>query len=163
MPHVPRSRRQFLQAGLWSGASLLGLGRLPGLRQLGAVSAEEARLPAGMVRLRPEIEPLVRGIWRHRGQLRISRYCREVGIGERRCQRIFASALGLTPKRFARLTRFLAACSRLRQGAAVNLSRLALDCGYYDQAHFIAECRLFSGMTPSVLARADRFSFLEIE
>jgi len=49
-----------LKTGVLSGAALLGLGELPFLRQLGRVSAEEAVLPPGVVRLRPEIEPLVR-------------------------------------------------------------------------------------------------------
>lgn len=55
-----RSRRDFLRSGVWSGAALLGLGELPFLRRLGAVSAEEARVPPAMMRFRPEIEPLVR-------------------------------------------------------------------------------------------------------
>ncbi|MEM7350950.1 MAG: hypothetical protein AAF657_09105 [Acidobacteriota bacterium] len=54
------SRRRFLATGACSGAALLGLGELPWLRRLGAVSAEEARVPGDIVQFRPEIEPLVR-------------------------------------------------------------------------------------------------------
>ena len=93
---------------------------------------------------------------------RVPELCRELGLGERSCQRIFAATLGMPPKSFARLTRFLHACSQLQRGHWTHLTHLAHDCGYYDQAHFIADCRAFSGMTPSHLAAARGFSFLEI-
>jgi hypothetical protein len=52
------SRRQFLQTA--AGAAVIGLSDLHALSQLPAVSAEEAQAKLGVVRLRPEIEPLVR-------------------------------------------------------------------------------------------------------
>jgi AraC-like DNA-binding protein len=37
----------------------------------------------------------------------------------------------------------------------VDWAQVALDCGYYDQSHFIHDFREFSGLSPSVyLARA---------
>jgi len=51
------SRRTFLQTSL-AGAAL-GLGDLGFLSRLNPVSAADSQLPAGTVRLRPEIEPLV--------------------------------------------------------------------------------------------------------
>lgn len=53
------SRRGFL-AGTASGAALLGLSDLGALGKLRPVSAEESRLDPKVVRLSPEIEPLVR-------------------------------------------------------------------------------------------------------
>lgn len=55
----PLDRRRFLQSAA-SGSALMGLGDLAFLSRLRPVSAEEARLDPGVVRLRPEIEPLVR-------------------------------------------------------------------------------------------------------
>src|SRR6516165_1173545 len=53
------TRRSFLQTAATSGA-LLGLGDLSFLSRLGPVSAAEARLDPKLVRLQPDIEPLVR-------------------------------------------------------------------------------------------------------
>jgi hypothetical protein len=54
------TRRQFLHAT--AGGAILGLGGLASVSRLPHVSADEARLKPGVVRLRPEIEPLVRFI-----------------------------------------------------------------------------------------------------
>jgi hypothetical protein len=56
---LPTDRRRFLRASATGGA-LLGLGDLGFLSQLRPVSADEATLDPKVVRLQPEIEPLVR-------------------------------------------------------------------------------------------------------
>ena len=52
-------RRRFLQTSA-AGGALVGLGDLGFLSRLGPVSADEAKLDPKVVRLQPEIEPLVR-------------------------------------------------------------------------------------------------------
>jgi AraC-like DNA-binding protein len=108
-----------------------------------------------------EVEPIVRAVWRRRGDVRVAQLCAELGLTERTLERIFSRAVGMPPKSFIRLTRFLQACSHLRRGDWDSLTRLACECGYYDQAHFIADVKAFSGMTPGELADAPSFSFLE--
>jgi hypothetical protein len=56
--NVRTDRRRFLQATL--AGSMVGLGDLTFLSRLRPVSAEEAKLDPKVVRLQPEIEPLVR-------------------------------------------------------------------------------------------------------
>lgn len=56
---IRTDRRRFLRASA-AGSALLGLGDLGFLSQLRPVSAEEASLDPKVVRLQPEIEPLVR-------------------------------------------------------------------------------------------------------
>lgn len=118
--------------------------------------------------LKADVEPLVRAVWRRRGRDPVSRLGRELGIGERRLERIFAATLGSSPKRFARLTRFLHACSLLRGDGppglpGPTLADIALRCGYYDQSHFGGEFRAFSGRTPRQFRAAAGLSFLELD
>jgi AraC-like DNA-binding protein len=110
---------------------------------------------------RIDAEPLVRAVWRRGGDVRVAELCAELGLTERTLERTFAAAVGVPPKSFIRLSRFLHACSRLRSGGCTSLTRLAHDCGYYDQAHFVADVRAFSGMTPRELVAAESFAFLE--
>lgn len=110
-----------------------------------------------------DVEPLVRAIWRRAGRMPIRELSEDLGIGERRLQRTFAAALGTTPKHFARLSRFLNACSLLRSGRWPGLADVGLACGYYDQSHFTADFKAFSGMTPHQFVAAARVSFLDID
>jgi AraC-like DNA-binding protein len=60
----------------------------------------------------------------------------------------FREHVGLPPKTFARILRFDRAVQTLRRTSEPDLTRVAVDCGYFDQAHFNKEFREFSGMTP---------------
>lgn len=71
---------------------------------------------------------------------------RSTGWSERRFSQVFREQVGLSPKMWCRLQRFQRAVKELHAGADVPWSKLALDCGYYDQSHFANEFRAFSGV-----------------
>lgn len=71
----------------------------------------------------------------------------ELGYSVRRLEAGFASAVGMSPKRFVRVRRFQQAVRRLAVGGE-DLARLALDCGLSDQSHLNREFREFAGLTP---------------
>ena len=62
--------------------------------------------------------------------------------------KIFASQVGVNPKAFLRIIRFQKAIAEIGQHGNINWAALALECGYYDQAHFIAHFKAFTGFTP---------------
>ncbi|MEX0807283.1 MAG: AraC family transcriptional regulator [Dongiaceae bacterium] len=62
--------------------------------------------------------------------------------------RLFDDTVGLPPKIVARIYRFERAVRRLGAPSRPALSELALECGYYDQAHFNREFRAFVGCAP---------------
>jgi len=73
----------------------------------------------------------------------------EIGLSRRHLIHRFEQEVGLAPKAFARVRRFQRVLRDVHPQAQVDWAEVALDCGYYDQAHFIHEFREFSGMTPS--------------
>jgi methylphosphotriester-DNA--protein-cysteine methyltransferase len=79
---------------------------------------------------------------------RIGGLAEEIGISRRRLGQIFESEIGLTPKQFARVTRFQRALQEISGAREVHWTDVALACGYYDQPHFIHDFREFSGITP---------------
>jgi AraC-like DNA-binding protein len=80
-----------------------------------------------------------------------------LGMTPRRFTRRFRESVGLSPKRFARVRRFAQVLRAIQVGGPVDWSRVAADCGYYDQAHLIRDFREFSGVSPTgYRARANR-------
>lgn len=72
-----------------------------------------------------------------------------IGMSQRRFIELFTAEVGLTPKVFSRVLRFQRAVHSIASSPRVDWCQLALDCGYYDQAHFIHDFQAFSGITPS--------------
>jgi AraC-like DNA-binding protein len=72
-----------------------------------------------------------------------------IGMSAKRFIERFKAHVGVTPKRYCRIRRFQRAVTQAHQGRDLDWTRVAMDCGYFDQAHFIHEFRSFAGMTPT--------------
>lgn len=70
------------------------------------------------------------------------------GVSVRQLDRLFARHVGLPPKVVGRVLRFQAALRSLMHDATVSLADVALNAGYFDQAHFIRDFRAMSGGVP---------------
>jgi|GEM_PF-3005941 len=114
------------------------------LRRLAQAPAAEAALNA---------PGLAQCILRERGRLKIERLADAAGVSRQRLTRSFREAVGVTPKLFARLARFQAGLAYAGCDAKVDWAQAALELGYADQSHMIAEFREFGGLTPEALAR----------
>ena len=77
-----------------------------------------------------------------------------VGMSAKRFIERFKSDVGMTPKRYCRVRRFQQALASAHRSAGVDWVRVALDCGYFDQAHFIHDFRAFAGVTPTAYQAA---------
>lgn len=84
-------------------------------------------------------------------QARVHEVAEALGVSERHLRRVFVEHVGVSPKAFARLKRFRAALAAARGDQLPNWARVALEAGYYDQAHLIAEFRAIAGATPRAL------------
>lgn len=75
------------------------------------------------------------------------------GIGERQLERRVRQSFGVSLRDLRRMTRFGHALARLVSAPVVrgDLTRIAQDFGYYDQAHMDREFVSFAGMAPSRL------------
>jgi len=80
---------------------------------------------------------------------RVSDVTGVISLSPRRFIEKFEAEVGLTPKRYCRLLRFQSAVKKAHRATPIDWTQLALDCGYFDQAHFIHDFREFAGITPS--------------
>jgi AraC-like DNA-binding protein len=83
------------------------------------------------------------------GSLSLQKLAETVGVGERRLQQLFQAHVGLSPRAFSRLARLHACLRALRRTPLPPWAELAVDAGYYDQAHLANEFRALSGLSPS--------------
>jgi AraC-like DNA-binding protein len=89
------------------------------------------------------------------GMQKIAAVTDEIGLSQRRFIEVFKQKVGMTPKAFCRVMRFQQAIKKIARGPAANeidWADLALDCGYFDQAHFVHDFRNFAGITPTEYA-----------
>ncbi|MCB0585309.1 MAG: AraC family transcriptional regulator [Phaeodactylibacter sp.] len=96
----------------------------------------------------PFVQYAVGQILLHPRQLSLEKLSQKVGYSQKHLIQLFKEHVGLPPKAFLRIIRFQNAIAEIEQRGSIEWSHLALDCGYYDQAHFIRDFKRFSGFTP---------------
>ena len=74
------------------------------------------------------------------------------GVGKRSLQRLFREYVGASPKWVIRRYRLHEAVERIHAGDGVDMAALAVELGYYDQAHLIDDFRTIVGVTPGQYA-----------
>lgn len=86
------------------------------------------------------------------GDLSMEWLALQCGISTRHFQRRCQEATGLPPKMLARIHRLMRVM-RLRQQSQQSWTRVAADCGYADQAHFIHDFTALVGCSPGAYGR----------
>ena len=75
------------------------------------------------------------------------------GIGKRSIQRIFNEYVGVSPKWTIRRYRLHEVIEKVNSGGRPAWAELALELGYFDQAHFINDFRSIVGYSPTQYQR----------
>lgn len=84
------------------------------------------------------------------GRVSIDDLARSHGLSRQQFTRQFSAAAGVTPKLFARITRFQSLVRALLSSDVSQWVSVAPAVGFYDQAHMINEFRAFAGSSPTV-------------
>jgi AraC-like DNA-binding protein len=83
-----------------------------------------------------------------RGRVDLDEIARQANLSPRQFRRRCLEESGLTPKHLCRVLRFRYACELAGAGGRPEWPSIALEAGYFDQAHFIRDFREFTGKTP---------------
>lgn len=100
-----------------------------------------------------QVGEIVDGIVHDRLLTTVEQLVRRWDIDKRRLQRLFSEYVGVSPKWVINRYRLHEAVERLAGDGAVDWAQLALDLGYFDQAHFIRDFRKLVGRPPGEYAR----------
>jgi AraC-like DNA-binding protein len=99
-------------------------------------------------RQEPLIQRLVAEIMQTGGQLSITTLAGQFGVSYKQVERKFLAVVGVSPKFYSKIVRFLAVFDHMKSGSYRDWNSVAFSCGYYDQAHFIRDFKQFTGLTP---------------
>ncbi|WP_309242948.1 AraC family transcriptional regulator [Hyalangium versicolor] len=75
-----------------------------------------------------------------------------LGVSERLLRQVFREEVGISPKRYARIARIRRVVAR---AGSAGWAQLAVESGFYDQAHLTAEFRDLLGVTPRSFLAGD--------
>lgn len=138
---------------LWGGGAarqlLDRLARAPDLTAAASVleaAIAERRARAGGPHVRLALDAA-----RRLDHANVTAVAEDIGISERHLRRVFRETVGVSPKAYAKLTRFHRALDAARDERGASWAGIAAAAGYYDQAHLIAEFRAIAGVTPRAL------------
>ncbi|WP_102795170.1 helix-turn-helix domain-containing protein [Bowmanella denitrificans] len=90
------------------------------------------------------------------GSQNIQAMTQDMNISQRQLERQFGRWLGLSPKQYSKLQRIQLARQLIKAAGPASLTELALQAGYYDQAHFIHEFKQVVGLTPGQYLKRKR-------
>lgn len=88
------------------------------------------------------------------GLVSLSKLTNDACISQRHLSRIFKQYIGLSPKEYLRICRFVHSLTHMKKYPAFSLTEIACKSGYYDQAHFNRDYKTYTGYAPGKLVRA---------
>jgi len=101
----------------------------------------------------PCVEFALSEMTRRPDRISIAGLNKRIGYSQKHFIGMFKKQVGLTPKSYLKIMRFQKAIKRIEAPMITDWSSLSQECGFYDQAHFINDFKLFSGFTPEDYAQ----------
>lgn len=105
------------------------------------------------------IDKFIQMLWEHNGFQSVKDICRLSNIPERKLERVFKEHTGLTPQKYLQIIR-INNLFRLSLNYS-KLIELAIESGYYDQAHFIRDFKRITLLAPKTFFKNDGAMFYD--
>ena len=101
------------------------------------------------------VEKAVNTIHYHKGQISVEDLAQNLKISTRHLERKFDERIGLSPKQLCQIFCFKNIFYLLTQFPQ-DWASIALECGYYDQAHLIRDFKRYMGLSPNAYIKRQR-------
>jgi AraC-like DNA-binding protein len=95
------------------------------------------------------VEYAVSNIIRAPSRQRLHQLSEKIGYSQKHFINLFTQQVGVSPKQYLKIMRFQNVVNTIENRPWTHWSNIALENGYYDQAHFIHDFKRFSGFTPN--------------
>lgn len=100
-----------------------------------------------------EVNRIINAIITDQSLIKVDQITAQFNIGKRSLQRLFKRYVGVSPKWVIIRFRLQEAAALLAENKQVDKTQLALDLGYFDQAHFVKDFKSIVGKTPAEYAQ----------
>jgi AraC-like DNA-binding protein len=94
-----------------------------------------------------------------RGSIAVRKLAEETGLSQRQLSRRFQQSIGLSPKEYLGVCRFNCSLEYLAKYPRISLTEIAHLSGYYDQAHFIRDYKVYAGHSPGEVVAASHILY----
>jgi AraC-like DNA-binding protein len=112
----------------------------------------EQALTSRLLRARPGRSAVMAAIPRlDQPGIEVGEVTRALGLSRRRLIEIFTEDVGMAPKRYSRVRRFQRALALAMGSPSPAWAQLAVECGYFDQAHLCRDWAELTGLSPGEL------------
>jgi transcriptional regulator GlxA family with amidase domain len=101
-----------------------------------------------------QVNEIVENILRQPELTTVDKLADATGLSKRALQRLFHEYVGATPKWVIRRYRLHELVERCHSGQHLDFAQVAVDLGYFDQAHLINDFRSIVGYTPAQYQQA---------
>lgn len=89
------------------------------------------------------------------GDIRIDKLSQEVGMSQRNLEIQFKEIIGVSPKLYSRIIRFLGVYKYIFHHTHIGWDELVYRYSFFDQSHFIRDFKIFFGYPPSKIHQAN--------
>ena len=89
------------------------------------------------------------------GKRSVNNLCEKVGVHQKYLLRLFKKIIGISPKQYYKTLQWNTIMSIINQNKEESLTRIALECGFYDHPSFTKEFKKFMGVSPSKFINND--------
>jgi AraC-like DNA-binding protein len=132
----------------------------------GMIAAAEELLSPLVAGLAPDpraaqAEAAVQAAAAENGPVSVAALCESVGLGERALQRLFSEYVGVPPKWVVQRFRLQEAMWRLSAAEMPDIAGLAVELGFFDQAHLTRHFSALVGTSPLEYWKTQRAAAVE--
>lgn len=96
------------------------------------------------------------------GQMKISELCSKMNISRQYFHQYFKDKIGLPPKYYAKIVRLRHAVDIIYKQKNRPLTQIALETGYFDQAHFINDFKTILHQAPTSFFEQRQFIYWDL-
>ena len=106
-----------------------------------------------------QIRLLLKQVQESGGLIAVRNLTDAAGISQRHLSRKFREYIGLSPKEYLRVSRFIQSLQYLKRYPSHSLTEIGYQSGYYDQSHFNRDYKAYTGHTPGELVKTDHILY----